>query len=392
MCRFTCGLSPLALSFFAVSFFAVSVFAVSPIAPRPSLFDVSPVATRPSPVVLHPFVGVTLITREDSSPRPVKMHVLVIDPAAPGLRFLVTPHAGKLDTLKQTTLAFLTEQKAQIAVNCHFFEPWPPPNPDPGTADLVGLAASNGNVYSPFEDHPPKDYAIQADAAALNIDEHNVAAIVHCDKSDPARKSVVEPVTLYNAVAGNEQLLTHGAVTAGTGKWDTAPNPLTVIGLKADGKIVILIVDGRQPHISEGLSTREAADLLARDYQVVDAVNFDGGGSTTLCMADPAPRVVNVTVGINNVPGTLRPVGSSLAVFATVAPTSAPVAPPPVAPPSPLGGVLAPTTTQSALTDGPCDVNLPRSSWIIAPVVGLLVVLVVWLVYKSLARKRPPSN
>ncbi|MGP8256490.1 MAG: phosphodiester glycosidase family protein [Methanoregula sp.] len=272
--------------------------------------------------VTHPFEGVTLITRDDSTPRPVKMHVLVIDTQAPGIRFLVTPHGGKRDTLKQTTLAFLTERKAQIAVNGHFFEPWPPPNPDPGTAELVGLAASNGNVYSPFKDHPPKDYAIRPDAPALNIDEHNVAAIVHCNKSDPSRKSVEEPVTLYNAVAGNEQILTRGAVTAGTGKWDNTPGPLTVIGLKADGKMVILIVDGRQPRVSEGLSTREAAGLLARDYQVADAINLDGGGSTTLCLADPAPRVVNVTVGINNVPGTLRPVGSNLAIFATPTPTA----------------------------------------------------------------------
>jgi hypothetical protein len=321
------------------------------------------------------------------------MHVLVIDPAAPGIRFLVTPHAGKLDTLKQTTLAFLTEQKAQIAVNCHFFEPWPPPNPDPGTADLVGLAASNGDVYSPFEDHPPKDYAIKADAAALNVDEHNVATIVHCNKSDPARKSVVEPVTLYNAVAGNEQLLTHGTVTAGTGKWDNTPNPLTVIGLKADGKMVILIVDGRQPHVSEGLSTHEAADLLSRDYQVVDAINLDGGGSTTLCMADPTPRVVNATVGINNAPGTLRPVGSSLAIFATptpAAPTSVPAlrsVPPKKGPP---GGVLGPATTQSSPAGGERDINLPSAWCIIAPIIAAMVVLVVWRVHRSLTRKRPP--
>ena len=337
--------------------------------------------------VTHPFIGVTIIAREESSPRPVKMHVLVIDPAAPGIRFFVTPHAGKQDTLKQTTLAFLTEQKAQIAVNCHFFEPWPAPNPDPGTADLVGLAASNGNVYSPFEDHPPKDYAIKAAAPALNIDQHNVATIVHCNKSDLARKSVVEPVTLFNAVAGNEQLLTHGVVTAGTGKWDNTPSPLTVIGLKADGKMVILIVDGRQPRVSEGLSTREAADLLARDYQVVDAINLDGGGSTTLCLADPAPRVANVTVGINNVPGTLRPVGSNLAIFATpLTPTSS------VAPPSPLGGVLGPATPQSAPTGGQCDINLPSGWCIVVPIIAALIVLIVWMAHRSVKRKRPPSN
>jgi hypothetical protein len=319
------------------------------------------------------------------------MHVLIVDPKAQGIRFFVTPHSGKQDTLKQTTLAFLTERKAQIAVNGHFFEPWPPPNPDPGTADLVGLAASNGNVYSPFEDHPPKDYAIKADAAALNIDEHNVATIVHCDKSDPARKSVVEPVTLYNAVAGNEQLLTRGAVTAGTGKWDNTPSPLTVIGLKADGKMVILIVDGRQPRVSEGLSTREAADLLARDYQVVDAINLDGGGSTTLCLADPTPRVANAPVGINNVPGTLRPVGSNLAIFAThLVPASSPVVPPSlVAPPSPLGGVRNPTQDKPKQTWEYRPPMFLEELVTVAVALAAILLLVLWWAWR---RPRRPSK
>ena len=52
--------------------------------------------------------------------------------------------------MKQSTLQFLTNQNAQIAINAHFFEPWPPPSPDDGSADLVGIAASEGDVYSPF--------------------------------------------------------------------------------------------------------------------------------------------------------------------------------------------------------------------------------------------------
>lgn len=275
--------------------------------------------------VEHPFVGVTHITRTDAAPRPVKIHVLVIDLKAPGLRFLLTPPCGPKETIKQTTLQFITEQKAQIAVNVHFFEPWPAPNPDDGSADLVGFAASSGTVYSGFEDKPPKPYAIQANAPAINIDPANVASIVHRDPADATGRSIAEPVKLHTAFAGNEQLLTAGKITAGEGKWDNTPNPLTVIGIPKD-KLVILLVDGRQKAASEGLSTREAAELLRKDYGVMDAINLDGGGSATLCMADApdaAPRVVNVPVGIGDKPGTLRPVGSNLAIFARV-PTTGP--------------------------------------------------------------------
>ena len=81
--------------------------------------------------------------------------------------------------MKETTLQFLDAHKhegARIAINAHFFEPWPAPSPDPGSAELVGLAASaatlNGpgaahgapHAYSPFTFHPPKSYAILANA------------------------------------------------------------------------------------------------------------------------------------------------------------------------------------------------------------------------------------
>lgn len=284
-----------------------------------SLFSGAPAAQT----VSHPFPGVTLIDRTDTSPRPVRLHVVEIDLRTPGLRFRVTPPGGQLDTLKQTTMQFLTEQKAQLVVNGHFFEPWPAPQPDPGEADLVGLAASDGTIYSPFESAPPKPHAIRANAPALNIDRQNRAAIVHRNPADLAGRSILEPVELYNTVAGNEQVLTSGEVTAGTGQWDNRPNPLTVIGLAGPDKLVLLVVDGRQPGQSEGLSVREAAELLRRDYDVTDALNLDGGGSSALCLADPTARIVNVPVGIKDTPGTLRPVGSNLAIFVTTPPPSA---------------------------------------------------------------------
>jgi hypothetical protein len=281
---------------------------------------------RAAETVEHPFVGVEHITRVETTPRPVRMHVIVIELKAPGIRFLLTPHAGPQDTLKETTLQFLTEQKAQIAINAHFFEPWPAPSPDPGSADLVGLAASNGQVYSPFDAHPPKPQAIRPNAPAINIDPDNIAAVVHRDAADANGYRVAEAGRLYNALAGNEQILTRGEITAGTGTWDNTPNPRTVIGLSGGGRLILLVVDGRQKGVSEGLTTGEAAEVLRRDYGAADALNLDGGGSTTLCLADPAPRVANVPVGAGDAPGSLRAVGSNLAVFARAMDANGPAA------------------------------------------------------------------
>ena len=184
-----------------------------------------------------------------------------------------------------------------------------------GAVDLVGLAASEGRVYSAFDADPPKPFAIHANAAGLNIDADNHATIVHHNPADPSGRTVAEPVTLWNAFAGNEEILAGGVNVASTGAWDGTLNPHTVIGLAPRRVLVLFTVDGRQPGASEGMTTSEVADLLRRDYGVTDALNLDGGGSTTLCLADPVPRVVNVPVGLGT-PGTERPVGSNLAVFA----------------------------------------------------------------------------
>jgi phosphodiester glycosidase/flagellar hook capping protein FlgD len=263
--------------------------------------------------VTHPYLGVIHISRTDSTPRPVVMHIVEIDLTTPSIRFLVTPHSGGLDTYKQTTLQFLMDENAQIAINAHFFEPWPPPSPDPGTADLVGLAASDGNVYSPFEAHPAKT-AIQPNAPALNLDPGNHASIVHRDFSDATGFSVIEPVVLCNTVAGNEQIITDGVNTTPNDSWNRAtPRARTAIGVSGDDRTLYLFtVDNAGA--SQGMTPFEVAELLrAPPYDVYNALNLDGGGSCTLAMEDP----VSGSDSIVNVPeGAPRSVGSSLAIFA----------------------------------------------------------------------------
>lgn len=261
----------------------------------------------------HPFAGVSCIERIETTPRPMRMHIVRIDLDAPGIRFLVTPPKGHppRETVRQTTLAFLIEQHAQIAINAHFFTPWPTEDTE---VDLKGLAASDGRIYSTFEHDLA--YPFQKNLPALNIAADNTPTIVYEAAGDTTGIATEPQVAVHNALSGNEQILCRGANVTGTGKWDNALHPRTAIGIAPGRKLVLFVVDGRQPGISEGMKTSEVAAVLARDCGVTDAINLDGGGSTTLAMADPNPRMVNVPVGINNVPGTLRAVGSNLAVFA----------------------------------------------------------------------------
>ena len=156
--------------------------------------------------VERPFVGVEHIIRTEASPRPLRIHVVKIDLTAPGIRFKLTPPAGTRETVRQTTLDFLEQQGAQIAVNGHFFLPFPSSDSD---AWLVGFAASGGVVYSGCE-KPAQSYAIVAAAPALNIDPANRATIVHCDPASEDGKRILEPVAIGTAVAGSAQIVTGG--------------------------------------------------------------------------------------------------------------------------------------------------------------------------------------
>lgn len=79
------------------------------------------------------------------------------------------------------------------------------------------------------------------------------------------------------SVAGKEVLVHKGKAVA-TAKSSRAPR--TMIGWNAAGDVLLVTADGRQPGRAEGFSLAEAADLM-RKLGAVEAINLDGGGSTT---------------------------------------------------------------------------------------------------------------
>jgi hypothetical protein len=264
---------------------------------------VVPMAASPAPaadVVTTPFRGITLHQRTETSPRPLRIDVVEINLADPDVHFLVTPANGASpgETTLQTTRSFLTSQVgngARLAINANFFGVV-----SGGFADNVDLAASNGDAYSRFSQG----------FEALNITQDNSAAIVKAAAGDVTGLLTDPPVSVYNAVSGNERIVRNGANSA----VQAGLQPRTAAGVATGNRLVLMTVDGRQPGISEGVSTIELASLLI-GYGVTDAINLDGGGSTTMAIADPVPRLLNVPSD-----GVERAVGNNLAVFAAPIP------------------------------------------------------------------------
>ncbi len=66
-------------------------------------------------------------------------------------------------------------------------------------------------------------------------------------------------------------------------------HPRTGVGIRPDGTLLFVTVDGRQPLKSVGMSLPELTDLFV-ELGAVSAINLDGGGSTAMVVRD---RVVN---------------------------------------------------------------------------------------------------
>lgn len=58
-------------------------------------------------------------------------------------------------------------------------------------------------------------------------------------------------------------------------------HPRTAVAKLKDGKFLMVTIDGRQPGMSVGMNLNELAEMLL-EFGATDAMNFDGGGSTTM--------------------------------------------------------------------------------------------------------------
>ena len=64
----------------------------------------------------------------------------------------------------------------------------------------------------------------------------------------------------------------------------TGRHPRTLIGKRAGGEVVLVVIDGRFKGQGEGTTIAETA-YIARQLGLVEALNLDGGGSSTLWTA-----------------------------------------------------------------------------------------------------------
>ena len=258
---------------------------------------------QPNNSVERLFQGVVYRRIAIKEPRPVVLHFIEIDLDGASPRFKVTRgHSEReLPYDAHSVSEFLEEAGVQLAINGSFFTPW----------------WSNGILdYYPHTGDPLKTKGISASEGKVFCQpDPNYPALYITKEGSPSFEPQ-QPV--YNAIAGKAMFVKNGrfALEGSRDRFCTQPEPRTAIGLTKDReRMIIMVVDGRQPRYSEGLTLQELAQY-AMDLGAHEALAFDGGGSTALVMEDDtgSPKQLNCPID-KRIPGRERPVANHLGIY-----------------------------------------------------------------------------
>lgn len=239
-----------------------------------------------------------------TEPRPLRLYFLRLDLQDPRLEPCVVladdpDGAGPAEASLVSPLALAEHCPGLLAaVNANAFDHldsttalerqlgWYPGKP----VDIEGMAAADSVVRSPPQ---PERQSLWFDAAG---------------RPHLGAPAAGDPVCLGVADWG-DRLLQDGQIVA---KPSPAMHPRTLAGFdQSGGWLLLAVVDGRRPGISEGMTLREAAELMRR-HGCSEAINLDGGGSSILLLRQPGSSGFDIV----NQPseGHLRPIPVMLGI------------------------------------------------------------------------------
>lgn len=223
------------------------------------------------------------------------IHVLKIDLTRPGIALEVGGAGDEAGLRAETTSSFVRRNGLAAAVNGGFFEPF-------------RSGTFWGDDYYPRAGEP-----VRVVEAAPHLGMRATICIV------PPARVTIEPGTKCPspqaaALTAGPLLLEDGADKPLGGL--VVRHPRTAFGTSADRRTAwMVVVDGRQPGWSAGATLAEMREIFRR-LGASDAINLDGGGSTTMVLDDASePRVINSPIH-TGVPGRERPNANHLGVRA----------------------------------------------------------------------------
>jgi hypothetical protein len=223
------------------------------------------------------------VIRKD--PKPMAIHVLRVDLTAPELEVVSMladdPDAkGPAEAVLEDPVKLASRLRALAAINANAFGRLPQSTGAAGhdwqiglPVEIIGAAVHGGRMRSgPCKERGNELSFWTDDSMGGHIGPFPVA---------PA--AVREAVNSFcgELVAGGRVLPRPGGDR----------HPRTAVGIDARGRwLFCVVVDGRQPGYSAGMTMRELADFMA-GLPCRRAINLDGGGSSILLAANPRGKL-----------------------------------------------------------------------------------------------------
>ena len=140
---------------------------------------------------------------------------------------------------------------------------------------------------------------------------HNYKYMMAKGAATAPRPSKLKKWKMQTAVGGGPVLLQDGNIRIANeeelkfnGKAIEDKHPRTAMGYTADGKLIILVVEGRHPNTAEGATLVQLAQIF-KDLGCTEALNLDGGGSSCMLVNGKPTITVSDKEGQRPVPAVL---------------------------------------------------------------------------------------
>jgi len=190
---------------------------------------------------------------------------------------------------------FSKNKKVKAIINCGFFM-------FNASREHLGLLIADGLYFHlPSENFMDFEYYKDGTAKIKNLQGYDQSYLSNLQK------------TTNFAIGTSYSLIIDGVINLqNTNKFNHSGqrNPRTLLGVKADKTIVLVVVDGRSIG-SLGVTAQQSAQIM-QELGCVNAVNLDGGGSSSMSMVE------GTSVRVKNRPsdkGVERAVGSCLVIY-----------------------------------------------------------------------------
>ncbi len=235
------------------------------------------------PVTIREGVQVRAVALKE--PRLIKAYIVKVDLTTPGMSFTSTERVadwgaaitGKVDYVAETKLErtsdFMMRRRreglnVEVAVNTTPWHPFPAPRGET-RADLQGISVADGVEVSPEMDGRGVFFVKKDGSASIELSV----------PPDVKRGDIAFAVGAFGLIMKDGENVSTTVAPPGL-------HPRVAFGLDKDAKtLVILEVDGRQPGYSMGADMNDICAIL-KGEGVTDAVNMDGGGSSSLVVFD----------------------------------------------------------------------------------------------------------